>query len=493
MVSNIQFTLYFTHCVTRALVFDIIIYGPMLGPVSTILRLGLAAHVLVTTMIHGYTSEEQKPALPVVRDVRFWCETDFDLDLLYLWLPKRWRRRRKGSTTRNYNLRLRTSYRVVWVPMRDPVLRWLRPYTWKYLFRRRRIPTDAKQTHKTFATIKSLANFLMEGEDIASCDEADKAELLSKCALNPELCTQMCHELGVPDLESMRFLFTYGRVSTHHRLRASQAGIHPGHIDHVLKKVHPITLHRMETTVLSSGFYKHQRSEAHLRRSHQAETFLLTAEIASSVCHQLGRQYKDGPNNGKALAYNNCSHQPITPIVFDTGCSLSITPFKEDFISHILKPECSQIKGVGAATHPIKGVGLVKWLIYDMYGKEFVITTQAYLVPSSDIRLFSPQSYFQEQPRNDKSGAWVDRDGITLYIGSRKGKGYSFPYHPNNLIPYTLSKDKKHRSNKLTQFLTDDDTALIRDPTFMAQLFSVADETNQNLTAAQRELQIWHW
>ena len=99
MASSVQFALSFTCCVTRALIFDIILYGPMLGPVSVALRLGLAARVLVTRTIHGYIPGARELAWPMVKDVRFWCETEFDLDLLYLWLPKRWRRRRKEYHT----------------------------------------------------------------------------------------------------------------------------------------------------------------------------------------------------------------------------------------------------------------------------------------------------------------------------------------------------------------------------------------------------------
>ena len=82
-----------------------------------------------------------------------------------------------------------------------------------------------------------------------------------------------------------------------------------------------------------------------------------------------------------------------TPIVFDTGCSVSITPFQGDFVGIIQPCKVSHINGVGNTTHKIAGVGVVEWSIYDANGEEFVIQTAAYYVPSSDIRLFSPQTY----------------------------------------------------------------------------------------------------
>ena len=54
MASSVQFALSLTCCVTRALILDILIYVPMLGPISVAPRLGLAARVLATSTIHGY-------------------------------------------------------------------------------------------------------------------------------------------------------------------------------------------------------------------------------------------------------------------------------------------------------------------------------------------------------------------------------------------------------------------------------------------------------
>ena len=71
---------------------------------------------------------------------------------------------------------------------------------------------------------------------------------------------------------------------------------------------------------------------------------------------------------------------------------------------------------------------------------------------------------------------------------------------PNGLAKF-LSKDELANSqtqstgnakNRLAEFLTEDDTKLVVNATFMAQLFTVADESNQNLTSSQKELQLWH-
>ena len=43
------------------------------------------------------------------------------------------------------------------------------------------------------------------------------------------------------------------------------------------------------------------------------------------------------------------------------------------------------------------GKGLKEWEIRDLWGVTHVIQTEAYYIPKATIRLFSPQSYFQEQ------------------------------------------------------------------------------------------------
>jgi hypothetical protein len=100
-----------------------------------------------------------------------------------------------------------------------------------------------------------------------------------------------------------------------------------------------------------------------------------------------------------------------------------------------------------------------------MFGNKRKIRTTVYYVPEASIRLFSPQTYY--------------RTTLTLKDGSR----IDFPYQENNL-PLMLTDD--HFTTKaLTVGLT------FEDATVMATL-DVTDEMNQNLTAPQRELMLWH-
>ena len=53
----------------------------------------------------------------------------------------------------------------------------------------------------------------------------------------------------------------------------------------------------------------------------------------------------------------------------------------------------------------ILGFGWVEWTVRDVFGRTAVVRTQAYLIPEGRIRLFSSQSYFQE----NKAGSLFQR------------------------------------------------------------------------------------
>lgn len=58
-----------------------------------------------------------------------------------------------------------------------------------------------------------------------------------------------------------------------------------------------------------------------------------------------------------------------TPIMFDTGASFSLTPYRTDFVSSLVDAGCEEITGVGDHKTSIEGVGKVSWKIQDVHGK----------------------------------------------------------------------------------------------------------------------------
>jgi hypothetical protein len=81
-------------------------------------------------------------------------------------------------------------------------------------------------------------------------------------------------------------------------------------------------------------------------------------------------------------------------IVFDSGCTTSVTPNKSDFVGDIT--EVHKIMQGLSSTTKITGEGMIKWKIRDDFGVEQIIEVNGLLVPESKVRLFSPQSYFNQ-------------------------------------------------------------------------------------------------
>ena len=141
MEGKALFCLKLQKCLLWSTIIDVLHYGVVLAPVSVTFR-PLGIFLLLSGLIQSISM-----CRPVLTDVRFWYETNFEVDLSYLWTPHRYRRRK--SSTRmppSYHLRLRVQCRVIWIPVRDPVPNLNRPSTWKFCLWSRRTPTDKLET-----------------------------------------------------------------------------------------------------------------------------------------------------------------------------------------------------------------------------------------------------------------------------------------------------------------------------------------------------------
>ena len=183
----------------------------------------------------------------------------------------------------------------------------------------------------------------------------------------------------------------------------------------------------------------------------------------------------------QASVYLNQSSEDY-PIVIDSGASRSLTPNRNDFVGKIRAANVTELNGLSSTTR-VEGVGMVQWTVRDVFGTVRTIKTTAYYVPSASIRLFSPQTYFQE---ND-AGRFVmeaRRTILTLADGSE----IEFPYNPGSNLPLMLPAGSPSMVG-----MTWEDTAMLADGHSVGNYMSVAAEINQNLTASQKELLTWHW
>jgi hypothetical protein len=138
----------------------------------------------------------------------------------------------------------------------------------------------------------------------------------------------------------------------------------------------------------------------------------------------LNYTFNSGTGSIGSIYVANCSHG--LPIVFDTGCSISVSPFREDFIGERSKPPTDSLQGLKGKVK-IVGVGRVNWTVFDVYGVTrtikmravfdvygvtSTIKMRAFNVPEGNIWLFSPQMYFQE---NDKGAGEITSTGNQTY------------------------------------------------------------------------------
>ena len=173
------------------------------------------------------------------------------------------------------------------------------------------------------------------------------------------------------------------------------------------------------------------------------------------------------------------------PIVIDTGASVTLTPNPNDFIGPIRPSNKTKVNGLSSST-TVAGIGTVQWLIRDALGIVRQIKTEAYYVPEASIRLFSPQKYLMEQ---QKGHLFADKDVVSIEI--EDGTRLRFPYQRGSCLPIMLT-NKHFTDHDNISGLTFSDVSTMQALEEGSGLLNAADEMNQNLTGAQKELKLLH-
>jgi len=239
-------------------------------------------------------------------------------------------------------------------------------------------------------------------------------------------------------------------------------------IDLLIGNSDPAGLFRQEKMLLQADFLT--KTDTTVVQAHMATVDLL---------HGLGISVTNTPHSNLSEAYLAHDDSNELPIVFNTGCSLSVTPFESDFISALEEPDVDVMKGLSDSV-AIKGVGRVKWTIRDYHGTVGAIVTRAYLVPQASIRLFSPQTYFNE---NRGTEAKLNDLGISVRTASKDLM--FFPYNQCNNLPIMLPD----WTDSHPQLDDDDVHALVEQ---IDQVNQILEDQNLNLTKEEKELLLWH-
>ena len=98
-----------------------------------------------------------------------------------------------------------------------------------------------------------------------------------------------------------------------------------------------------------------------------------------------------------------------TPVVFDSGASFGLTPFYEDFITY--EEAKIEVKGIGSQ-NVVVGYGTVLYRCTATDGSTCFIPGLAYHLPTTDVRLFSPQAYFQHYGGH----ATINSDEVCIHL-----------------------------------------------------------------------------
>jgi hypothetical protein len=181
------------------------------------------------------------------------------------------------------------------------------------------------------------------------------------------------------------------------------------------------------------------------------------------------------PVQKKGMGYVANSSSTLQ-IVFDTGCSMSVTPLRQDFVGDLDPSPTESLQGLKGKVRVV-GVERVSWTVFDQHGKTRTMKTRACFIPDGNIRLFSPHPYFQE---NKRGSGKITADGIELEMSD--GTMLTFPYNQQSNIPLMLTREQT------TVGLTMEDVNFMAQHSNVSAYLSVASEVIQNITAAQKGL-----
>jgi hypothetical protein len=125
----------------------------------------------------------------------------------------------------------------------------------------------------------------------------------------------------------------------------------------------------------------------------------------SSNVAYVTKKHDDDEDPGRATRFDTDS----VLIRVDNCCSRSLSHDISDFLPDTIhdSPQRITIKGFGNSSSPILQCGTIQWRILDDNGNERnIIIPNSYYVPSSGVRLLSPQHWAQETSWNSMYYIW---------------------------------------------------------------------------------------
>jgi len=172
------------------------------------------------------------------------------------------------------------------------------------------------------------------------------------------------------------------------------------------------------------------------------------------------------------------------PLIIDSGASVCVTPCREDFT--VYRDSTVKIKDL-SKTNTVAGEGLIRWKVKDKTGKTVFIDLPGYHIPKAEVRLLSPQVLLKTV--GGSSQGIITPADFVLCLGN--GVELRAQYCPRSNLPLLKICDDDASDIKCfwtkAFHISNEDTFA-----FAAAEKSVLDSDNANLTAAEKELLLWH-
>jgi hypothetical protein len=222
---------------------------------------------------------------------------------------------------------------------------------------------------------------------------------------------------------------------------------------------------------------------------------------------RVGYEASDG-RELRRVTFKNC------PLVWDTGASFGLTPFRGDFLDYV---ECkitvrdiskqNTVIGVGTTLHKFK-----------IDGQDIFIPCLSYHLPSAEVRLFSPQTYHTLYGGHSVVGGdYIEKfiDNLKIKIGIDKEASNVPMIHDCSVSAEEMKQHGPFIRSALPQYERKVDflggwssehykrwqmATQVVDMEYGHYCCSsgvclpnVAVDSNANLSSAQKELLLWHW
>lgn len=129
----------------------------------------------------------------------------------------------------------------------------------------------------------------------------------------------------------------------------------------------------------------------------------------------------------------------VVDIILDTGCTISITPDKRDFVTY--KPaRVSHVQTVKNGPTALVGTGIVRWTLISEDGQQMDLLIPCHHVPASSICLLSPQDFCQFNGFDRTLDQFGGNSNYFWMYADHQRTRFQCPIDPRSNLPVALAK-----------------------------------------------------